>query len=211
MSSQNFARLRKRMVEDQLKERGIVDERVLEIMAQIPREEFIPPRYRDQAYFDSPLPIGQGQTISQPYIVALMTQLLELGGKEKVLEVGTGSGYQAAVLAKLAQEVYTVERHRKLLEGARKVFQKLKLENIKTKLGDGAKGWQKYSPFEAIIVTAAAKKVPEALIGQLAEGGRLVIPVVRNYWQELVRLTKEKNKLKRESFGACAFVPLVSE
>lgn len=207
----SFVLLRKRMVERQLKGREIVDERVLEAMGRVPREEFIPLGRRGEAYFDGPLPIGQGQTISQPYIVALMTQLLELKGKEKVLEIGTGSGYQAVVLSYLTKEVYTIERQAELLKKAEKVFKKLKRENIKTRVGDGSLGWKEKSPFEAILVTAAAEKIPEALKEQLKEGGRLVVPVGGGYWQELVRLTKIKGKFKEENFGGCAFVPLITK
>jgi len=199
----NFAFQRERMIAEQLVSRDIVDQRVIGAMREISREEFVPPELRFQAYFDGPLPIGEGQTISQPYIVALMTQLLELKGKEKVLEIGTGSGYQAAILAKLVKKVYTIERNKILLERAKKVFEKLGLDNIITKLGDGAKGWQKHAPFEGIMVTAAAAKIPPALVEQLAVGGRLVIPVGGGWGQDLVRITKE-------SFGGCAFVPLVS-
>jgi protein-L-isoaspartate(D-aspartate) O-methyltransferase len=211
MDFPKYLQARKGMVDGQLKTRDITDQRVLEAMRTIPREEFIPRELRDQAYQDGPLPIGQGQTISQPYIVALMSQLLELKGREKVLEIGTGSGYQAAILAKLAQEVYTIERHKKLLAKARKVFQKLRLENIKTKCGDGSKGWAEKTPFGAIIITAAAGEIPNRLIRQLAEGGRLVIPLGSGYWQRLVRITKKKVRLKEEDFGGCAFVPLIKK
>lgn len=207
----NFASQRVEMVEKQLRGRDIADERVLKVMSQVPREKFIPPAYQDQAYVDGPVPIGQGQTISQPYIVALMTQLLDLKGREKVLEIGTGSGYQAAILSYLVSQVFSIERHQGLLTKAQKIFKKLRLGNIKTKVGDGSKGWQDEAPFEAIIVTAAAPKIPEMLTKQLAEGGRLVIPVGRGYWQELIRITKKGKKLKKESFGGCAFVPLVAE
>lgn len=207
----DFALERRRMVKQQLAERDIVDGRVIEVMSQIPREEFIPPEYQTQAYFDGPLPIGEGQTISQPYIVALMTQLLELKGKEKVLEVGTGSGYQAAILAKLAREVYTIERHRELLNKAKMVFKELGIKNIRAELGDGSKGWLKYAPFEAIIITAAAAQIPQKLVEQLAEGGRLVIPVGSGLWQELIRVTKRRGRLIKENFGGCSFVPLVEK
>lgn len=208
----DFSFQRKQMVKEQLEKRDIVDKKVLKVMGQVPREEFISPTNKELAYTDQPLSIGQGQTISQPYIVALMTQLLKLKGQEKVLEVGTGSGYQAAVLSYLAREVYSIERHPRLLEKAKKVFEKLGIKNIQAKVGDGSKGWKEKAPFEAIIVTAAAKKVPEALAEQLAEGGRLVIPTDKRYWQvqELIRLTKKGKKLKKESFGGCAFVPLVT-
>jgi protein-L-isoaspartate(D-aspartate) O-methyltransferase len=210
-SKANVAAERKLMVKQQLEGRDIVDRRVLAVFKKIPRQDFVPVKYRQQAYRDSPLPLGYGQTISQPYIVALMTQLLELKGEERVLEIGTGSGYQAAVLASLAKAVYTVEKQPRLLARAKKVFRKLKLDNIKTKNGDGSRGWKKYAPYDGIMVTAAAQKIPEALIKQLAEGGKLVIPVGRGFWQELIRLTKKEGKVTRESFGGCAFVPLVSD
>lgn len=200
------------MVKKQLEKRDIVDKRVLRVMKQVPREEFVSLGNRKLAYTDQPLPIGENQTISQPYIVALMTQLLELKGGEKILEIGTGSGYQTAILSYLAKEVYSIERHSQLLVEAKMVFKKLGIKNIRIKKGDGAKGWQEKASFEAIIVTAAAKKIPEDLIKQLAEKGRLVIPVDKKHWgQELIRLTKKGKKLKKENFGGCAFVPLVTQ
>lgn len=199
------------MVESQLEGRDIVDQKVLKVMGEIPREKFVPPSERSRTYNDGPLPIGQGQTISQPYIVALMTQLLELKEKEKVLEIGTGSGYQAAILAKLAKEVYSIERHKKLLEKAKKVFRRMGLNNIKTKHGDGSQGWKKHAPYDAIIVTAATKKIPQKLIEQLADGGKLVLPIGSGFWQRLVRIEKKSGKLAKEDFGACAFVPLIEK
>jgi protein-L-isoaspartate(D-aspartate) O-methyltransferase len=206
----DFSRLREEMVENQLRSRDIIDQKVLKVMAKIPREEFVSSGQKSRAYEDGPLSIGSGQTISQPYIVALMTQLLGLKGKEKVLEIGTGSGYQAAVLSYLAGEVYSIERHQELLEQARKTLDKLGIKNIKLKLGDGSRGWPKAAPFEAIIVTAAAAKIPKALTDQLADSGRLLIPVGRGYWQDLIRLTKKGKKFKKESFGGCVFVPLIT-
>jgi protein-L-isoaspartate(D-aspartate) O-methyltransferase len=210
----DFRQARKEMAVRHLRGRDIVDERVLRAMGFVPREEFLPKAYRERAYDDGPLPIGRGQTISQPYIVALMTQLLGLQGGEKVLEVGTGSGYQAAVLASLARQVLTIERHGALLEKAERVFRKLGLKNIKTRLGDGSLGWREEAPYEAIVVTAGAREIPQPLIDQLADGGRLVIPLgsrTLRGWQELIRLSKKGKKIKRESFGGCAFVPLVTE
>ncbi len=204
----DFSKLRRQMISSQLQERDIVDPRVLKVMGEVPREEFVSREYQDQAYEDHPLPIGQGQTISQPYIVALMTQLLQLKGQEKVLEVGTGSGYQAAVLAYLAQAVYTLEREPVLLERACLVFQKMELKKIQSKVGDGSKGWPKFAPFQTILVTAAAKEVPRKLTEQLADGGRLVIPVGDRFGQRLMRLTKKGDKLEEEDFGGVAFVPL---
>jgi len=206
----DFLNLRRRMVEEQLRTRDIVDERVLEAMGKVPREEFVPEEERDRAYEDRPLPISQKQTISQPYIVALMTQLLKLSGGGRVLEIGTGSGYQAAVLSYLTGRIYSIERHPELAKQAQKIFKDLKIENIVVKVGDGSKGWQEEAPFEAIIITAAAEKIPQALIDQLTEGGRLVAPVGKGYWQELIRITKKNGKLEEENFGGCAFVPLVS-
>jgi protein-L-isoaspartate(D-aspartate) O-methyltransferase len=205
----SFSEQRKQMVATQLERREITDRRVLKVMSAIPREEFIPQKLRSCVYDDGPLPIGEGQTISQPLMVALMTQLLELRGGEKVLEIGTGSGYQAAILAKLAKRVYTVERHRQLLQTARKAFQKLRLKNIQTKFGDGSSGWSEHAPFDAIIVTAAADRISEKLTDQLADGGRLVIPVGKGAWQRLKKITKIGKELKEEDFGLCAFVPLI--
>lgn len=197
------------MVSQQLEARGIKDRAVLRAMREIPRELFVPKEKRFQAYNDGPLTIGQGQTISQPYIVALMTQLLKLKGQEKVLEIGTGSGYQAAILAKLAKKVYTIERHPSLLKKAKAVFRSLGLKNIETRCTDGAKGWPEKATFEAIMVTAAALTVPQALIDQLADPGFLVAPVGSGVYQKLLRLKKKNGKLVKEDFGGCVFVPLV--
>lgn len=211
MSSLNFAKARKEMLMTQLKNRGINDRKVLKVMGKIPREKFVPQDYQFQAYEDGPLPIGRGQTISQPYMVALMTQLLALKGEEKVLEVGTGSGYQAAILACLAKKVYTIERHRELFEKARQVFQKLSLKNIEAKWGNGFQGWPEKGPFEAIIVTAAAEKIPPSLVDQLKDGGRLVAPVGSSFGQRLLRITKKGRRLEKEDFGGCVFVPLIKK
>ncbi len=208
----DFSSEQEQMIKEQLEKRDIVDKRVLKAMKQVPREEFVLSSNKKLAYTDQPLSIGESQTISQPYIVALMTQLLKLKGGEKVLEIGTGSGYQTAILSYLVKEVYSIERHYQLLAKAKMVFKKLGIKNIRVKEGDGARGWQEKAPFEAIIVTAAAKKVPEDLIKQLAEKGRLVIPVNKKHWgQELIRLTKKGKKLEKENFGGCAFVPLVTQ
>jgi protein-L-isoaspartate(D-aspartate) O-methyltransferase len=172
-----FARERAWMVNHQIAARGVCDERVLEAMRSVPRHLFIEPEYRYQAYFDGPLPIGNGQTISQPYIVALMSELLELLGGEKVLEVGTGSGYQAAVLAYLAGEVHTIERHASLTRYAARILANLGLSNVHVHTGDGTLGLPEQAPFAGIIVTAAAPRVPRPLLDQLMDGGRLVIPV----------------------------------
>jgi protein-L-isoaspartate(D-aspartate) O-methyltransferase len=199
------------MVREQLASRNIRDPRVLAAMRSVPREQFVPPENRHLAYADGPLPIGQSQTISQPYIVALMTQLLELGGEEKVLEVGTGSGYQAAVLSHLAKSVYTVERHAPLARIADRVFSQLGLENIHIHVGDGTQGLPQDAPFEAIIVTAAAPEVPKPLLDQLADGGRLVIPVGGRRGQYLERWRRQADEFKSETLEPVAFVPLMGK
>lgn len=197
------------MVREQLVARGIKDKRVLAVMGSLPREKFVPKKWQSQVYEDYPLEIGRGQTISQPYIVALMTQLLEIGGQEKVLEIGTGSGYQAAILGKLAREVYTLERERVLAKKAQRVLKRLGFLNVKVIVGDGFLGFPQEAPYQAIILTAAPKEIPPTLIEQLAEGGRLIAPVGEGPVQRLVRLEKIKGKIKEEDFGGCAFVPLV--
>jgi protein-L-isoaspartate(D-aspartate) O-methyltransferase len=199
------------MVESQLVRRGIKDRRVLDAMRQVPRHLFVPKDTRGLAYCDGPLPIGQGQTISQPYIVALMTELLELTGQEKVLELGTGSGYQAAILSRLVRQVYSVERHAALAEQAEKVFAQLGYDNIVISVGDGTLGWPEHSPYEAIIVTAAAPDVPQPLMEQLADGGRLVAPVGSRWSQVLAKVKRQGETLAKEHLTAVAFVPLVGK
>jgi protein-L-isoaspartate(D-aspartate) O-methyltransferase len=199
------------MVESQLVRRGIKDRRVLDAMRQVPRHLFVPKDTRGLAYCDGPLPIGQGQTISQPYIVALMTELLELTGQEKVLELGTGSGYQAAILSRLVRQVYSVERHAALAEQAEKVFAQLGYDNIVISVGDGTLGWPEHSPYEAIIVTAAAPDVPQPLMEQLADGGRLVAPVGSRWSQVLAKVKRQGETLTKEHLTAVAFVPLVGK
>jgi len=189
----------------------ITDKRVIAAMARVPRERFVLPGMQDAAYDDKPLPIGQGQTISQPYIIALMTQELELRGTEKVLEVGTGSGYQAAVLAELTRYVVTVERLEKLAERAVLLLKELGYNNIETHLAEEKLGWQKGSPYDAIIVTAGAPSIPEGLIDQLADGGRMVVPVGTRFVQELYKITKQGKGNKVECLGACYFVSLIGE
>ncbi|MCD6363066.1 MAG: protein-L-isoaspartate(D-aspartate) O-methyltransferase [Synergistetes bacterium] len=197
------------MVESQIEIRGIKDERVLRAMMRVPRHLFVPEEYRERAYDDHPLPIGEGQTISQPYIVALMTSLLDLKGNEKVLEIGTGSGYQAAILAELAKEVYSVERIPALAVKAAETLEKLGYKNVRVKVGDGTLGWEENAPYDAIIVTAAAPKVPTPLIKQLKIGGRLVIPIGERFIQSLYKYVKrEDGSLDGEDFGGCVFVPL---
>ena len=189
----------------------IKDERVLAAMRSIPRELFVPSESRHLAYEDRPLPIGCDQTISQPFIIALMTEALELTGKEKVLEVGTGSGYQAAILAKLARFVITTERVPALAETARRVLDKLEYTNIEVHLAEETLGWQREAPYDAIMVTAAAPKVPLDLLAQLVIGGRLVIPVGSRYIQELYKITRGKKKMAVKNLGGCRFVSLIGK
>jgi protein-L-isoaspartate(D-aspartate) O-methyltransferase len=200
---------RERMVETQIKARGIKDERVLKAMLKVPRHLFVDEALRDQAYGDFPLPIGEGQTISQPYIVALMTEALELKGNERVLEIGTGSGYQTAILAELALWVYTIERFPMLLERAKKVLKELGYKNISFKLDDGTLGWKEAAPFDAIIVTAASPDIPPPLVEQLAEGGRMVIPIGDEFSQTLIKGVKKGGKLHTKALEPVRFVKLV--
>jgi protein-L-isoaspartate(D-aspartate) O-methyltransferase len=202
---------RKKMVETQLIPRGIHDPLVLKAMEKVPRDAFVPIDLRESAYGDNPLPIGEGQTISQPYIVALMTEALELKGSEKVLEIGTGSGYQAAILAEIAKEVYTVERVASLGEKAERILESLGYANIHFKIFNGTLGWPEHSPYDAIMVTAGAPEIPESLIEQLGEGGRLVIPVGDRLGQDLLKIRKTRGKTATEDLGAVRFVNLVGE
>ena len=189
---------------------GVTDARVLGAMERVPRDAFVPAAFRDQAWENVALPIGQAQTISQPLVVALMTQALEVGERHKVLEIGTGSGYQAAVLAKLCRRVFTIERHRALLREAEKRFAELKLHNVTTRFGDGSKGWPEQQPFDRIIVTAAAPAVPQVLIDGLTEGGILVAPVGEERRdQQLLRIHRTKDGIVTEDLGPVRFVPLV--
>ncbi|MBM4257306.1 MAG: protein-L-isoaspartate(D-aspartate) O-methyltransferase [Deltaproteobacteria bacterium] len=201
---------RQQMVEEQLRRRDVRDERVLQAMATVPRHLFVPTVLQSQAYDDGPLPIGQEQTISQPYIVAVMTESLRLKGVETVLEIGTGSGYQAAILSLLVKQVYSVEIIPQLAETARQRLASLGYKNVEVIVGDGNKGWPLKSPYEAIIVTAAAPQIPPALLDQLAEGGRMVLPVEVDNEQHLLRLQKVDGKIVRENLGPVRFVPLVS-
>jgi protein-L-isoaspartate(D-aspartate) O-methyltransferase len=205
------SRARKLMVARQLAARGILDRRVLAAMRQVPRHLFVPEEVRGRAYEDSPLPIGEKQTISQPYIVARMTELLGLRGDEKVLEVGTGSGYQAAVLARLAGEVFTVERHAGLARRAELTLTALGFDNVEVIHADGSGGWPPHAPYDAILVAAAAPNVPAPLVDQLAEDGRLVLPVGDRHQQALVRVARRGDDLVRETFTPVAFVPLRGE
>ena len=205
----NFDEQRKWMVDEQLIPRGISDARVLDAFRKVPRHHFVPVPYNVGSYGDHPLPIGSGQTISQPYIVALMTEALGLKGGERVLEVGTGSGYQAAILAELCGEAYTIEREKGLLEKSQKVLAKEGYDNIFFKCGDGTEGWLEEAPFDGIIITAAAPDVPEPLKEQLADGGRIVIPVGTLYSQMLVAVQKKGDEFSQENLCGCVFVPLI--
>ena len=200
---------RREMVETQIRKRGVTSARVLEAMASVPRHEFVPDKYRSYAYADKPLPIGEGQTISQPYMVAAMTEALELTGSERVLEIGTGSGYQAAMLSLLAREVITLESRTTLALSAQERLTNLGYMNVHVHNGDGSAGFSDFAPFDAILVTAGAPSIPEALAAQLHEGGRLVIPVGDQYNQELVQARKEGGELKRRNLFGCRFVPLL--
>jgi protein-L-isoaspartate(D-aspartate) O-methyltransferase len=207
---EHFAVERQRMVETQLRARGIRDQRLLEAMATIPRHEFVEARYRDQAYADHPLPIGAGQTISQPYIVALMLELLRLEPTSKVLEIGTGSGYQTALLAKLAHHVCSMEQHAELARQAIETVSRLGLRNISVVTGDGSRGLPEHAPYDAIVVAAAAAEVPPALFEQLREGGRMIIPVGPPEAQELQFVRKVAGKALTTVMEGCRFVPLIS-
>jgi protein-L-isoaspartate(D-aspartate) O-methyltransferase len=202
---------RKIMIDNHLLARGIKDKRILSAFSVIPREEFIPAEYKDSAYEDYPIGIGCGQTISQPYIAALMTELLFLQGNERVLEIGTGCGYQSAILSVLCEEVFTIERIPELAESARKIFDKLGFNNISVIIKDGSLGLKEFAPYQGIIVTCAAPDVPKALKQQLADNGRLVAPVGSRHSQELVLIEKSSGHFKEKSFGLCAFVPLIGK
>jgi len=207
----DLAAQRQRMVTEQLKARGISDERVLNAMNKVPREEFVPPDSRAGSYEDGPLPIGYGQTISQPYIVAFMTEQLRLKPSDRVLEIGTGSGYQAAILAELVSEVYSIEIVEPLAKNAEATLQRLGYENVHVKIGDGYKGWPEAAPFDAIIVTCAPDKVPQPLVDQLKDDGRMVIPVGDRFAQELYLLEKKNGQLKQSATLPVRFVPMERE
>ena len=206
-----YSSLRQAMVDLQLRARGIADERVLDAMARVPRHDFAPARYRDQAYEDHPLPIGEGQTISQPYIVASMLEALALSPRDRVLEVGTGSGYVAALLAEMTAEVVSLERHGTLAAAARELLREMGYENVRVVTGDGSRGFPESAPYDAIVVSAAAPELPQALIQQLAEGGRMIIPVGWDDIQQLQLIEKRDGQLRTNSRELCRFVPLISE
>jgi len=202
---------RERMVQEQLIKRGITSHRVLEAFRKVPRHLFVEDGLIYQAYGDYPLPISEGQTISQPYIVALMTEALDLQPDDTVLEIGTGSGYQTAILAELAQKVYSIERYGSIASKARKLLDDLGYHNVMIIVGDGTKGYPQKGPYDGIIVTAAAPYVPDPLVAQLKDGGRLIIPVGGEYSQDLLKITKQDENLKKESLGGCRFVKLIGE
>ena len=204
-----YEKVRQRMVREQVVARGINDQKVIHAMLSVPRHLFVPANYERMAYEDRPLPIGEGQTISQPYIVALMTETLDLNKNMRVLEIGTGSGYQAAILAKIVREVYTIEIIESLGEKAEKLLSGLGYDNVHVKIGDGYKGWPGKAPFDAIIVTCAPTDIPQPLKEQLKEGGRMIIPVGGSIVQELALLEKKKGKLEKKVVAPVRFVPMV--
>ena len=207
-----FAAKRRRMVEQDIRARGVRSAAVLDAMMKVPRHLFVDEKVGGEAYADHPLPIGEGQTISQPYVVALMTEALGLRPTDRVLEIGTGSGYQAAVLAGLVREVFTIEIRRPLAERAEMTLTKLGYRNVKVLCADGYFGWQEHAPFDAIMITAAANHIPPPLIKQLREGGRLIVPLGSTvFWQSLTKATKKKGELELEQLGSVAFVPMVGE
>ena len=211
MKKIDFETARKRMVEGQIANRGIDSPRVLEAFLRVPRHLFLPDKKCPRAYQDGPLPINKGQTISQPYIVAYMTEQLKLTGDEKILEIGTGSGYQAAILGELAREVHSVERHESLAKSAVGLLEELGYENIQVHLGDGTKGLPDHAPYQAIIVTAAGPDVPAPLLDQLADGGRLIMPVGARFGQVLRLCRRDGGKYHQEDLTPVAFVPLIGE
>jgi protein-L-isoaspartate(D-aspartate) O-methyltransferase len=207
----DLVKARMRMVDEQIIARGIRDPKVIAAMRKVPRHRFVEEALQNQAYSDHPLPIGEKQTISQPFMVALMTEAMQLKGMEKVLEIGAGSGYQTAILAEIAFKVFSIERVRSLTIQARKLLYDLGYLNVEIKFSDGTLGWAEESPFDAIIVTAGSPGIPQPLVDQLAVGGRLVIPVGGSADQELVRVTKTEEGTKREDLGGCRFVKLIGE
>jgi protein-L-isoaspartate(D-aspartate) O-methyltransferase len=210
VKTNKYEKMRMKMIENQIKARGIKDPAVLEALQRVPRHRFVPENLKNQAYSDEPLPIGSGQTISQPYIVAYMTEQLDLNGDEKVLEVGTGSGYQAAVLAELAGRVYTIEILPELADKAQQIINELGYENVEFKVGNGYFGWPEHAPFDAIIVTAAPEEIPDPLVEQLKLGGRMIIPV-GDFFQELYLIEKTEEGIKKRKKLSVRFVPLQRE
>jgi protein-L-isoaspartate(D-aspartate) O-methyltransferase len=209
-----YRKQRTRMVETQIRARSISDPQLLKVMETIPRHLFVDEGLIDQAYSDNPLPIGEKQTISQPYIVALMTQALDLKGRERTLEIGTGSGYQTAILAKLVDRVFSIERVAALATRARKILDKLNCYNVAIRVGDGSYGWKEEAPFDAIITTAAAPQIPQYLVEQLAPGGKLVVPIGSREEQTLYKITRSvenPTEIKKEDLGGCRFVSLIGE
>lgn len=208
-----YLQKRQEMVRDDIRGRGVTDAKVLSAMAKIPRHLFVDERFRKQAYADNPLPIGEGQTISQPYVVALMTEALHLKPGDRVLEIGTGSGYQAAVLAEMVKEVYSIEIRQGLAETADKRLKKLGYRNVTVKYRDGYPGWPEYAPFDAIIITASVNHIPPPLLKQLKEGGRLILPLGSTvFYQTLTLVTKKRGgELAVEQMGTVAFVPMTGE
>jgi len=207
----DFQALRKRMVEEQLIPRGITSQRVLEAFYKVEREKFVPESLRPSAYADYPLAIGQGQTISQPYIVALMSESLDLKGREKVLEIGTGSGYQSAILAELAGEVFSVERIEVLAKTAEQILASLGYAKVKIKLGDGSLGWPELAPFDRIIITAASLRIPLPLTEQLSDQGKMILPLGEVFSQVLTLVEKKSNKIESKDICGCVFVPLIGK
>lgn len=207
----DYAALRKKMVEEQLIPRGIKKQKILDTFYRIERDKFIPADLREDAYGDFPLPIGENQTISQPYIVALMTEYLDLNKEDKVLEIGTGSGYQTAILAELAKEVYSIERFANLAKNAQGILTALGYADVKIKAADGTLGWEEYAPFDRIIITAATPQVPLPLIDQLREGGKLILPLGESFSQVLTLIEKKKGKIEYQKICGCVFVPLVGK
>lgn len=211
MKEFDFDSMRKRMVDEQLILRGISDKRVLDAFRKVPRHKFVDDEYLESAYSDYPLPIGCNQTISQPYMVALMTELLKPGMGSRVLEIGTGSGYQLAILCELAKEVYSIERIEALTRRSTMMVEKLGYANFKIKTGDGTLGWQEHAPYDGIMVTAGAPGIPDSLVNQLNEGGRLVIPIGGSFSQILTLVEKSKGSVKVRQISPCVFVPLIGK
>lgn len=207
----NFTSARERMVKEQLEDRGIKDIKVLYAMRKVSRHLFVPESFQYKAYSDCPLPIGENQTISQPYMVALMTESLEINEGDRVLEIGTGSGYQSAVLAEIAEELYSIERIKSLLKKARETLDGLGYTNITTKIFDGTYGWKEKSPFDGIIVTASSPEVPQTLLDQLSVGGRLIIPVGDSSSQVLTKVKKTKEGIEKTELCGCVFVKLIGK